>query len=1034
MYNLKVIFIDLSKYEVNMISEKVKSLGITITGTLVNTNKKLKSYDYSNYDLIFIKYSRHYNNYMNIIDSVKFLDILPAILVTNNSDKKDISSLNNNVFDKCINLDELNNIETILFRQIKSKIKYEKLEENTKKDSIEKEEIFHILTSIGDGIITTDINMKITFMNEIAEKTVGYSSNIFRGQYIFNIVEMFSGINGNCSRKLFQEILHNKKSNGVMKNITIISKDHSIKYISSNISPLKNKTNDIIGLAIVFRNVTKIKNIENQLYNERNNLKKVINTTTTGMIIINENFEIKDANKTFLKMFNTNYEKILNKKIGYCINCGDSIKSIQGCGYSTACSTCKFKITIENTFKLWKPSESLDIKCKVLKNGTIKNCWYKINTAPLIMEGSKNVLVSIFNITEYKDLQEGLTKSRNFYSSILENSPDLVWKIDKDKKCNFLNKNWEDFTGESLKKLIETRLNTVVPIDDMNNLSQGLDKVIQYNKVFEGEFRLKRFDGEYRWMQSVGRPFNDINGNLSGYVGRAVDITEKRLVSKQLLDMKEAAEAANRAKSEFLANMSHEIRTPLNGIIGMTDLTMLTELNEDQKENLSILRNCADSLLSIINDILDFSKIEAGKMVLEETSFNLRNIIQKALDINSSKAKEKSLVFKCNVNFEIPTIVLGDCHKLQQILNNLISNAVKFTEKGSISIDVKIKGILEEAFEVLFIVKDTGIGIDEDKIKMLFKSFNQLDSSITRKYGGTGLGLAISKQLVELMGGNINVRSEKGKGSEFYFTVKLKKCNNVAKEKDNELDKSKVQKNKKYNILLAEDNKINQLVIKRMLNEIGYNNVTVVSDGIEALEMLENVKYDIVLMDIQMPMMNGIEATEIIRKKEKGLDKHIPIIAITAYALQGEKDKFLSKGMDDYISKPVEITKLMEVLNRVENIMIHNNKENTLDEYIMDYIYKSKDKSEKLEKNVRISLQNKLNELNKYMELVNKNDKEALYHVEKVAHLIKEEAISNNLATIKTLAFKIELSARKRDIISIVDIIDKIYSEISVDI
>ena len=479
----------------------------------------------------------------------------------------------------------------------------------------------------------------------------------------------------------------------------------------------------------------------------------------------------------------------------------------------------------------------------------------------------------------------------------------------------------EALFGYSEAEMVGRAIDVLIPPEGRDEEAHFRQQVARGIPVEQFETVRVRKDGTAVSVAITLSPLADADGTISGIGTICRDVTERHRAEEQLAAARDVALEASRLKSDFLANMSHEIRTPMNAVIGLTGLLLDTSLTEEQAEYASAVRSAGEALLQIINDILDFSKIEAGKLRLEVMDFGLRAVLDEVADLLGARAREKGLEISVQVDPDAPSFVRGDPGRLRQVLTNLVGNAIKFSDHGQIVVRAATTGTTREATTFRFEVSDTGMGISPEGQRQLFQAFAQVDSSATRRHGGTGLGLAISKQLVEMMGGQIGLTSSLGSGSTFWFSLDLPAAKGPELP---DLARDDLSQLPVFNgarvpaagarLLVAEDNPVNQLVATRMLEKLGYR-ADVAANGAEALEALTRIDYAAVLMDCQMPELDGFEATREIRRRQI-LPWRTPVIAMTASATQGDRDRCFDADMDDYISKPVRLAELAAVLAR----------------------------------------------------------------------------------------------------------------------
>ncbi len=544
----------------------------------------------------------------------------------------------------------------------------------------------------------------------------------------------------------------------------------------------------------------------------------------------------------------------------------------------------------------------------ITKDGT--KLPVEVSALRLTIDGKELYMAIARDITERKNAEEALRKSEHLYRLLADNVHDVIWTTDGRLVPRHVSPSFSHLTGFEQNRamaIIHQEIITTSPFT--RNHFQLL--VLLHDRSLHWESMLKTATGETIWVESIASPLPDSAEQFTGIIGVTRDISSRKKIILELEAAKEQAFAANRAKSEFLANMSHEVRTPMNGVMGMLQLMTMTSLDDEQLQYVETAMASGESLLTIINDILDYSKIEAGKLQMTPEEFQLREIVKPLLISFQTSINPNKVSLTCAISPEVPTTLVADHVRLRQILYNLVGNAAKFTDAGEIHIAIKpLEKMSNNRIRLECTIADTGIGVPEDIGDELFEPFTQVESSRQKKIKGTGLGLSIVKQLVTQMEGKVRLKNNDAQGTTVTFTVVMGIGESRTEPQQVLPTPILTSPNRRLAALIVEDEQINQQILQAILTKLGHR-ATIAGDGHSALELLKTNTFDIVLMDVQMPEMDGLETTRMIRSAEQYQHvRNIPIIALTAYAMAGDKEKCLVAGMNSYLSKPVDIKAL----------------------------------------------------------------------------------------------------------------------------
>ena len=546
-----------------------------------------------------------------------------------------------------------------------------------------------------------------------------------------------------------------------------------------------------------------------------------------------------------------------------------------------------------------------------LSNGEIRDV--EVYSGPVAIQGKQMLYSCIFDITSRKKAEERLRLSEEFQKSIIECSPVALYSVDLQGRVQRWNTSAHRIFGWSAEEVLHKPL-PIVAKDHQEEFLHIRNRVMRGETIVGLELVRRRKDGSSVDISLSTTRVLDAHGHVMGVMGAAQDITQRKYEQEELLKAKEAAEAANAAKTEFLANMSHELRTPLNGVMGMLQLIGTTPLNSEQHECVEMATLSCTRLTRLLSDILDMSRIESGKMEIRNEVFELADILRAVEQIFRPATNQTGIALQFIADPQIPSRLRGDPARLHQILNNLVGNALKFTTSGSVVAAVHaLPSYRQGQLRLLFSITDTGIGIPDSSLDSLFEPFTQVEGSYTRHFQGAGLGLSIVKRLVQLMDGAMCVESTLGVGSSFHVCLQfgIEAEQSLATQ---QIPKPYVASSRPRTILLAEDDHVSAHVVVKLMEKIGCT-VHTVEDGKQALEALRRKAFDIVLMDVQMPVMDGVEATRRIRDGEAGKENaDIAIIALTAYAMAGDRETFLTAGMDGYLEKPVVLETLQKMM------------------------------------------------------------------------------------------------------------------------
>jgi len=758
-----------------------------------------------------------------------------------------------------------------------------------------------LLESMQNAVVAWDMERKPLFANAAFERLTGYDLADLRERgptghiHPDDLAPLQQILDGVARGRQFSDI-----------ELRVLAKDGRIRWWSSSWSPLLDEQGGQIGIQTVAMDTTARRHAEQQL-------DRFFELSADLLLVAGPDTRARRLNPAWERTFGYDRAEILGKPYWHFIHPDDRAHTARELG----------------RLRAGEPSVDFEARYRC-KDGTYRRLlWSATYDA-----GEQLLYGAAHDVTDREEARERLRQSERRWRALVENLRDVISLVDRHGKLVYTSPSVERLTGRSAED-VERNPTQVVHPEDAGPLRRVLGALLETPGSTTVEYRLRHTDGSWRVVEATATTLLTDDGGIDGIVFNARDITERKRAEVELQQARDQALEGSRLKSEFLANMSHEIRTPMNGVIGMIDILRETELSTEQREYAEIARSSAHALLALLSDILDFSKIEAGKLEIESVSFPLRDLLHETLRPLTLQAHQKGLELAHHVAHDVPERIVGDPGRLRQVVVNLVGNAIKFTPRGEIVVRIGLDGTAG----LHCTVADTGIGIPPEKHALIFGAFTQADGSTTRAYGGTGLGLAICGRLVALMGGRIWVESEVGEGATFHFTMRTPLAETLTEDAASApgvgdtdaalaaLDRARAASARftsvlppavappptPRTVLVADDSAVNRAFIVRLLEKRGHRVITV-DDGRQAVAAVARERFDLVLMDVQMPVMDGLQATMAIRHREETGGGRVPIVALTAHDQPGDAERCRAAGMDAHLTKPPSVEELLRIV------------------------------------------------------------------------------------------------------------------------